>query len=162
MPLSFHIIDPKFRRNFRQYLLQSLIASVVLLAILSVEDALDKAAVVAAIGSTAFILFITPHSQFGAPRNVIGGYVLSVLAGSLAVIVTTDSTFLLALEGASAVGLAFILMAVFDAEHGPAAGAALAVVLIGFSWNLVFLLMGSIIAMSVIHRVLRRWLRDLT
>jgi hypothetical protein len=85
-----------------------------------------------------------------------------VLAGSLAVIFTTDSAFLLALEGASAVGLAFILMAVFDAEHGPAAGAALAVVIIGFSWNLVLLLMGSVIAMSIAHRLLRSRMRDLT
>lgn len=162
MPLRTHIIDPKFRRNFGRYLIQSLAASAVLLAILSVEDAIDKAAVVAAIGSTAFILFITPHSQFGAPRNVIGGYALSVLAGSLAAMVTTDSTFLLALEGAASVGLAFLLMAVFDAEHGPAAGAALAVVLIGFSWNLVLLSMGSVIAMSAAHQLLRSRMRDLT
>jgi len=162
MPSGFHIIDPNFRHNFKPYLFQSLVASLVLLAVLSVEDAVDKAAVVAAIGSTAFILFITPHSPFGNPRNVVGGHFLSLIAGSLAAIMTTDSTFLLALEGAFAVGAAFLLMAIFDAEHGPAGGTALAVVIIGFSWHLVFLLMGSVIAMSLAHQLLRSRLRDLT
>ena len=57
---------------------------------------------------------------------------------------------------------AFLLMAIFDAEHGPSAGAALAVVIIGFSWSLAFLLISSVVAMSITHHFLRSTLRDLT
>ena len=162
MPSRFYIIDPKFKRNIRNYLWQSLVASLVLLAILSVEDALDRAAVVAAIGSTAFILFLVPHSQMASPRSVFGGHLLALIAGSVAAIISTETAFYLALEGAGAVGVSLLLMAITDTEHPPAAGTALAVVTGGFTWKLAFSLLASVMAMSLVHRILRTRMQDLT
>jgi CBS-domain-containing membrane protein len=162
MPSGFYIIDPKFKRNIRSYIWQSLVASLVLLAILSVEDALDRAAVVAAIGSTAFILFLVPHSQMASPRSVFGGHLLALIAGSVAAIISTETAIYLALEGAGAVGASLLLMAITDTEHPPAASTALAMVTGGFTWKLVFFLMATVMAMSLVHRILRTRMQDLT
>ncbi len=58
-------------------------------------------------------------------------------------------------------GLCIFLMAATDTEHAPAAGTALAVVVQGFSWALVFFVASSVVVLSLIHRLLRPHLRDL-
>jgi len=63
--VSRRLIDPKIRRNLKQYVLQVGIATAALVATLWAEQILTtgdagRAVVVAAIASTAFILFISP------------------------------------------------------------------------------------------------------
>lgn len=166
-----HILDPKFRLQFRRYLLQSSLAVVALFAILALEGAhLSKAIIIAAIASTAFVLFITPHSPSARPRNVIGGHLLCLGIGSafsaFATAVVGDGLIssvplLFDLGAAGAVGLGFLAMAATDTEHAPAAGTALGVVAHQLSWGLVLFVAAGVIALSLIHVVLRRHLRDL-
>ena len=156
-----HIIDPKLRRNFRWYVLQCLLATAALFVVLSIEDAVSKAVVIGAIGSTAFILFIMPQSVTSSPRHVLGGHLIALLIGSLVSIPGGDSIILFALEGSVAVGLSLFLMAATNTEHPPAAGTALGIVAHRFSLELAVFLVTSIIALVIIHRALRPWLRDL-
>lgn len=71
------------------------------------------------------------------------------------------TAFYLALEGASAVATSLLLMPMTDTEHPPAAGTVLAVVTSRFSWKLTFFIRVSVRAMSLVHRILVRRMRDL-
>ena len=55
------LIDRKFRQNRRSYLLQRALTMVALLVILLVIDVALQAALVVAIASTAFIVFVAPQ-----------------------------------------------------------------------------------------------------
>ena len=169
--MSFQIIDPRLKRNIRPYLFQSFLAFISLLLLLWLEGAhLARTVIIAAIGSTGFVLFATPHSTNAAPRRVIGGHLVGLLIGcALALLDATSGVqqlllnvpFLFDVEAALAIGLSIFLMAATDTEHAPAAGTALAMVVQGFSWNLVFFVVSSVIALAVIHKLLRPYLRDL-
>lgn len=171
MKLPVTIFDPKVKKNFGRYLFQCSLATLVLFLILTVEGAhLSKAIVIAAIGSTAFVLFVTPHSPTASPRHVIGGHFVCLVIGSAfsifdstamgeAILATTPILF--DLEAALAVGLGIFFMAATDTEHAPAAGTALAIVAHNFSFGLVFFLAASVVLLSVIHVLLRSRLRDL-
>ncbi len=169
--LPVQIIDPKLKQNFRPYVLQCLLLVGALLLVLSLEGAhLSKVVVIAAIGSTAFVLFVTPRSATAAPRHVIGGHLICLaVGGSFAAFDATGTgqrllataPILFDAEAALAVGLGMFLMAATNTEHAPAAGTALGMVVHGFSWGLVAFVATSVVILSLIHTLLRSRLRDL-
>ena len=161
MRLRLGPFDPKVKANLRGYVFQCSLAAATLLVILSIVDVVDRAVIVAAIGSTAFVLFVTPSSNMARPRDVFGGHAVALLTGTVASLFNPESTVLFALEGSLAVGVALFLMAATDTEHGPAAGTVLAVVIGGFSSRLAALLGTSVLVMVVAHQLLRSRLRDL-
>ncbi len=164
-------IDPKLKRNIRPYLFQCFLVFAALLFVLWLGDAhLARAVIVAAIGSTAFVLFVYPNSASAAPRRVLGGHLVSLVIGSC--LATADSTitvaklisafpFLFDVEAAMAVAISIFVMAATDTEHAPAAGTALGIVAHGFSWELVSFFAISVAILSLIHRLLRPYLHDL-
>ena len=52
------------------------------LLILLVVDVVLQAAIVVAIASSAFIVFVIPHSTASSPQRVIGGHVVAVIVGT--------------------------------------------------------------------------------
>ena len=78
-----HIIDQSFRQAPRSYIVQSLLAVIVLVVILYFVEVLTHAAIVAALGSSVFIVFAMPKSMTAQPRRLIGGHVIGLLSGSL-------------------------------------------------------------------------------
>ena len=161
MRLRLRPFDPKVKANLRGYVFQCSLAAATLLVILSIVDVVDRAVIVAAIGSTAFVLFVTPSSNMARPRHVFGGHTVALLTGIVASLFNPETTILFAIQGSLAVGVALFLMAATDTEHGPAAGTVLAVVIGGFSWSLAALLGISVLVMVVAHQLLRSRLRDL-
>ena len=172
--MSRRLIDPKIRRNLKQYVLQVGIATAALVATLWAEQILTtgdagRAVVVAAIASTAFILFISPWSISAQPRHVIGGHFIALaVATPLALLANPDlegwagtSRFLFAIYAAVGVSTSMFLMAATDTEHPPAAGTALALVGHGFSWDLLIFVATAVLIMVSIHQFLRRHLTDL-
>ena len=155
------IIDPKLRRNLPRYVVQCTLATLVLLVLLLVRDAISSAVVVAAIGSTAFVVFIMPRSQSADARHVLGGHGIALLTGALATVVDQDVALQFALGGSIAVGAAMFLMAATNTEHAPAAGSALGVVAAGLSWSLVLMLVLSVASLALIRQLLLPWLEDL-
>ena len=81
MNLFDYVLDPKLLRNLPRYVLQCSLATLVLLGVVLARDALASAVVVAAIGSTAFVLFIMPHSEMAEPRHVLGGHGIALATG---------------------------------------------------------------------------------
>jgi CBS-domain-containing membrane protein len=169
MPVPFKLVDPKLKGNAWFYLFQAGLGTASLIAVLSVADLISDAVIVAAIGSTAFILFITPRSRMASPRHVIGGHVLAVLIGGgfNALVVSGAGeavidavSFMFEVSVAFAVGFTLLAMAMTDSEHGPAAGTALGMVVIDFNWSLVGVFLISVILLSLTHKLLLRRLRD--
>ncbi len=85
-------------------------------------------AIITAIASSAFIIFMTPHSSMARPRRVVGGHFVGVLiglafAGMLDLIgESLTTTVVIDVFAAVAVGLSMLSMAATDTEH-PAAAA---------------------------------------
>ncbi|GEM_PF-1329787 len=132
-------------------------------------DSVARAVLVAAIASTAFILFIGPRSPTAYPRHSIGGHLVAVGAASAVDFfaeylagaqLTGDFSLLFGFYAAIAVGIAMLLMALTDTEHAPAAGTALAVVAHGVDWQLVVFLMTMVLPLAAMHWLLKDRLHD--
>ena len=143
---------------------------VALLVILLVIDVALQAAIVVAIASTAFIVFVAPHSNAASPRRVVGGHIVSVIVGAffsaaflapeLGDLVSTSQS-VRDLFAVLSVGLSMLFMAVTNIEHPPAAGTALGLVIIGWTPSAVlFVVLGSV-TLSIIHMLLRPHLKNL-
>ena len=170
LTLRRRLIDRKFRQNWRSYLFQSALTMLALLVILLVIDVVLQAAIVVAIASTAFIVFVAPHSNASSPRRVVGGHLVAVIVGTF-----FSATFLLPelgelvstsqsardLVAVLSVGLSMLIMALTDTEHPPAAGTALGLVITGWTPSAVlFVVLGSV-TLSLIHLFLRPHLKNL-
>ena len=125
----------------------------------------------AAIASTAFVLFISPHSSSATPRHALGGHfaalivvnVLSVAVGSeIGERLIGDTPVLFAFYAALGVGITMLAMAITDTEHPPASGTALGVVAHGFDWGLVFFVATVVVMLVAVHRVFRSHMTDLS
>ncbi|MEX1307679.1 MAG: HPP family protein, partial [Eubacteriales bacterium] len=69
--------------------------------------------------------------------------------------------FTYSVMGALAVGLALLLMTMTNAEHPPAAGLALGLVLQGFHLSSIAIIYGSVLILLFIKHLLRNWLINL-
>ena len=164
------LIDRKFRQNWRSYLFQSALTMLALLVILLVIDVVLQAAIVVAIASTAFIVFVAPHSNAASPRRVVGGHLVSVVVGTffsmtflapeLGDLVSTSQS-IRDLFAVLSVGLSMLFMAVTNTEHPPAAGTALGLVITGWTPSAVLFVVVGTLTLSVIHMLPRPYLKNL-
>jgi CBS-domain-containing membrane protein len=169
--IASRIVDPKLKGSFKRYVFQSGLAAIALFLVLAVEDAFSSSVViVAAIGSTTFILFVTPHVSMAMPRRVIGGHIVCLTIGSVVAIfadteagrsILDSAPIVFELQAALAVGVGIFLMAATDTEHGPAAGTALGTVVLSFSWSLVLFVVTSVTLLSMFQTLIRSRLRNL-
>lgn len=148
------------RQHWRNYVWQSLCATIAIFAVL-VALSLRGAVAVASIGATAFILFMRPNNPFAAPHKVIGGHLVGLFSGALFAFIPHPSLLSGALVGALAVGTSLFLMAVTDTEHPPAAGTALSMISSTISWVTPVTILASVILLVLIHRLARPYLQDL-
>jgi CBS-domain-containing membrane protein len=149
------------RRLWKNYFYQSYLATFTVALVLLVLN-IENAVVIASIGATAFIVFTMPKNITASPRRVIGGHIIGLLSGSFAALIPHDTSFAGILVYALAVGLSIFLMVALDCEHPPASGTALGVAMTGFSLTVLIAVITSSILLSLAHRFLRRYLRELT
>ena len=168
------LFDPWIRRTSRRYVGQLVIATLALFVVLWAQALLTgsevaRAVLVAAIASSAFVLFIMPRSATAQPRNTIGGHILALGVGTAFAAGMTGAfgewvdsrTLFFSLYAAICVGITIFLMAMTLTEHPPAAGTALGVVNAPVSYEL-WLFVGTATLMLVgIHLLLRSRLRNL-
>ena len=158
------LLDRNFRYRVPQYIFQCGLATASLFVILLVQDAVLRAAIVVAIASTAFIIFVVPHSEAASPRKVVGGHLTAVIVGSVlsgilgAFGVDTfagDSRYAFYVAAAISVGLSTFLMVITDTEHAPAAGTALGLVIPGWSGSAVVFIISGAVILSLVRILLR-------
>ncbi len=151
----------EFKLYWKHYILQCLLATIVVFVVLLVLS-LKNAVIVASIGATTFIIFAMPSMLTANPRNVIGGHITGLIVGSLCSLIPHATVFYAALSYALAVGLAIFIMVVIDTEHPPAAATALGFAMSGFAFETAIALVLSISVISSVHYFFRSHLKDLT
>jgi len=165
-----HLIDKSFVKAPKNYITQSLLAVLTVGIILYFVEVLTHAAIVAALGSSAFIVFAMPHSITAQPRRLIGGHIVGLLSGTFCYYafltgplgkLVTGWQFTTLFVYALAVGLSIFLMAVTNTEHPPASGTALGIVAHAWSHQVVIFVLACAIGLAIVRRLFRRYLRDL-
>lgn len=150
------ILDEKVKKNWDNYLWQSLGAGISIFLVLVLFTSTVDLVIKAAVGSTAFTVFALPDHSTARPRSVIGGQTIGALVGLSCSLLPG-----LYLQGGLAVAMVSFLMVTFDSEHPPAAGTALGLA-ISPSWEgAVFVLLSSGV-LSAVRWALRDSLVDLT
>lgn len=165
--VAMRILDSKIRQNFLHYLLQSSMAGISIGIIFYLYGIVKYGILVAALGSTAFIIFTMPDYVTAQPRRVIGGHSVGIMAGLMGRYISTGGRENggLVIGCIVAVFLATFVMVITNTEHPPAAGTALG--LAATKWSdinnaqVLLLTMGAVLLMSLVKRILKPWLRDL-
>ncbi|GAB6058291.1 HPP family protein [Desulfonatronum parangueonense] len=156
----------EFKTYWKNYVFQSIAATLTIFILLLVVSIQEKPVIIASIGASAFIVFAMPGYFTAQPRNLIGGHLVGMICGFLASSVPLQpflpDNIAISLVYSLAVGVSIFIMVVIDAEHPPAAGTALGVAIAGFSLKVVLTILISIIILSSAHYLFRRHLRDLT
>jgi CBS-domain-containing membrane protein len=151
----------EFRLHWKNYVLQSLFATLavfLVLCFLSLQDAV----IIASIGATVFIVFAMPKALTAKARNVIGGHIVGLFWGFVFSLVPHATTMASLVCYSLAFGLSIFTMVVTDTEHPPASGTALGVAITGMSPHLLIVVVLSIVLLSLIHHFFKPYLRDLT
>lgn len=154
-------MDLEFRRHWKHYVLQSLLATVAIFIVIYFLST-QHAVIIASLGATTFIVFAMQDSVTAKTRNIIGGHIVGLFCGFLCSIIPHPSVLYSALIYSLAVGLSMFIMVVTDTEHPPAAGTALGVAMTGITLPVLVVVLVSIVILSIIHHLLRPFLRDLT
>ena len=81
--------------------------------------------IVVSMAASATLLYATPHSPLSQPWNLVGGHIVSALAGLACSALIPEPT----LAAGAAVGLAILLMQFLSCLHPPSAATALMMVL---------------------------------
>jgi len=150
------IIEGKFKKFWKYYILQSsLAASVLLILILLLGK--DRMVVISSMGATAFIVFAMPKTASAQTRNVVGGHLVGLASGTIFYFTGLHHF----IEYPHAVGIAICIMVALDVEHPPAAGTALAVVINEVSPDVFVTIMASALVLSQCRYYLRNHLKDL-
>jgi CBS-domain-containing membrane protein len=154
-------IDKEFRSYWKNYVLQSLLATLSVFIVLYFLS-LQHAVIIASIGATAFIVFAMPNNITAQARNVIGGQLVGLFCEFLFSLIPQSSLIYSIIVYSLAVGSAIFTMVVIDTEHPPAAGTALGIAMTGISLDVFLAVSISIIILSLIHRFFKPYMRDLT
>ena len=165
-------IDTKFGRHKGRFLFQCTLAGLSMFLILALMTSYSNAAVMAALGSSCFLVFALPHQPTSQPRLLIGGYVVGIAVGTLCFWVHRAlplpeevgiiTNFPHVLFGAISVALAIFVMVVTNTEHPPAAGVALGfVILAEWRWITPIAVLTGVLALCLVKTLLRPTLRDL-
>jgi len=173
--VKLRIFDTKLKHERKRYFVQVSLASISLFLVLVASSFLSsalesKAVIVAAIASTAFVLFIMPHSDTAHPRHVSGGHLVALVIGVAFVWVADslvtlqaieDSKFFFPVFAATGVGFSMLVMAATDTEHPPAAGTALGILSSPVSLELVLFILMSVSLLLTIQLSFRKRLHNL-
>ena len=130
--LSESIADRKLRKDFKSCIFQSFL-TFICVGIALVLHELFGGFIVASLGASSFIIFITPHTNSSRNRNILGSYTCGAVAGMLFSFLhkyflvfsfgRLDYTQLLVCAAAAA--LTTLLMVTTGFVHPPAAALAL-------------------------------------
>jgi len=161
---GLYLLDRRFLRRPHQYLLQATLAAATLGALVAISDLLTNAAIATAIASSAFIIFMAPHSSLSGPRRVLGGHAIGLIVGMAAFALAQNvftTTLGRDLTAACAVGVGMLLMAGTDTEHPPAAGTVLGLVLADDAIDPALMIILAALALTLARQVFKRWMIDL-
>lgn len=150
----------EFCENWQNYLVQSILAAATIFCVLLYLQ-LQEIAIVASIGASTFIVFAMPKSVPAKPRNLIGGQISCIFIGVFFHQFLPETAIYSALLVSVAVGFAIFCMVVLDFEHPPATATTLGIALNGIDLKIALAFAGSIVFLSLTHKLFGKHLRDL-
>lgn len=156
-------LDDKLNKKPRYFFFQTILAFVSLALALTLLGIMGRKALVAALGSSLFIGFLTPNSYTARARNMIGSHVFSGAIGLgtyhlLRLLPGNQSTLII--MSSLAVAASMFVMVITDTEHPPAAGTALGLAT-GGGWVSFLFIVASVTVLALFKRLLDPWLADL-
>ncbi|MFW6142535.1 MAG: HPP family protein [Candidatus Saliniplasma sp.] len=154
------VFDRKLKKEtIKNYVSQSFLAALMIYIGLRLPILGEEIVLVAAVGSTAFVLFAMPHNKTARARRALGSHFASGLIG-FAFSTLYPSILPFELTVSLALGIAILAMVSMWLEHPPAGGTVIFFVI---NPNLVafisLLLLVSF--MTTVYTVLRPYLYDL-
>lgn len=156
--LLWRLVDPKAHTRVYSYLFQCGLATIFLIAVLLFHGAVLRAAIIVAVASSAFIIFVVPDSIAATPRRVIGGHVVAIVIGTIFAVIAgpyEESSYFVDIMAALSVGLSILAMVTTNTEHPPAAGTALGLVIHDWSVPAIIFVLASVLILSTIRIALR-------
>lgn len=168
--MNIHLVDKTFIKKPKWYLVQSLLAVISVAIIMYFVESITHAAIVAALGSSVFIVFAMPKTVAAEPRRLIGGHITGTVCGLVCYFGCFHSPaagFFASIEvfqwlpAALAVGLSILLMTLFNFEHPPAAGTALGFVTSDWTVMTVIFIVVFAVSLALVKYFLRKYLRNL-
>lgn len=161
------IIDKKFKDNKSHYILQCLMATAAVVAILFAIDSMFHVAILASFGATSFLVFAMPHLRTSQPRSVLGGYIIGITLGvilhhiTLLIYDLAGYHWIFPVIAGIGVGFSLLFMTMTNSEHPPAAGLALGLVLQGYDAFSLVIIFSAVTVLMIIKHLLKNWLINL-
>jgi len=146
----------KFKKLWKYYILQSLLAAVVLFVIVLIFGE-ERMIAISAMGATTFIAFAMPKANAAQTKHIIGGHLVGLLSG----VVFFHTGLPYFVQYPLVIGVVIFLMVVLDVEHPPAAGTALAVLANEVSINIFVTIIITAVFLSQCRYYVRKHLKDL-
>ena len=166
--LSESIADKRIRRNIKSYISQSLL-TFICIGLSLLLYSFFGGFIVASLGASSFIIFITPHTNSSRPRYVIGGYICGSIAGILFSFLHRflpaldlnglDYTLILVCAAASA--LTTLLMVATGLVHPPAAALALGLAADQDCLKTAAAAIIGVLILCTARRLLRKYIKNL-
>ncbi len=165
------LFDEKFKKLKARYFFQCTLAMFSMMVALIILDGIANAAVIGALGASAFVIFTMPHRHVSDTRFLVGGYIVGIVTGTLCYWSSRlllwssgsmiDESMAISFFAALAVGVAIFLMVITDTEHPPAAGLAMGLVLNDWNFQAVLIVMVGIAYLAGMKRWLKPFMIDL-
>jgi CBS-domain-containing membrane protein len=153
-------IRKDFKQRWKNYVYQSLLAFAAVTAVLWLLYR-ENAVVVASIGAQLSLSSPCPACPQLSRAESSAGILSDWYPALLAALIPHNAELTAILIHALAVGISIFLMVSLDMEHPPAAATALGLVINGYSTKVVLAVLTSAVILSIAHRTMRKYLRDL-
>lgn len=128
-----------------------------------------------ALSSSCYIVFVTPSSITAQSRRIIGGYVVGIVSGMVVHIILVAikhnltaghshislNDHLFWASAAVTVGVAMVLMVIINAEHPPAVGVSLVLVLDIQHYMIIVIILAAAVALAILKKIFEPWLINL-
>ena len=166
--ISESIADKKIRKNIKSYVFQSLLTFICVFIALCFHQ-LFGGIIVASLGASSFIIFITPHTRSSKTRCIIGGYICGAIAGILfsflhgyiSGLSFEGVSYALILVCAAAAALTTLLMITTGLVHPPAAALALGLASDRECLKTAMAAVIGVIILCTARRLLKKYVKDL-
>ena len=138
-----HVVQTSFLEKLRSGLAGGIAILLLTLALHYLPQTDIRWLIVTSMAASATLLYATPHSPLAQPWNLVGGHLISAIAGVVCGLLIPEPT----IAAGAAVGSAILLMLLLNCLHPPSAATALMMVLagspfhdMGWQWALLIVL----------------------
>ena len=160
--MDIDLFDKKYKQNWQHYLIQCGLGGLAIYLGLFLINLQQNPVILASVGASTFIVFVTPENYSAHRRNILGGHLMGFIVGGLVNLIphTSYSNFAVILYSL-AVAAALLVMALTDTEHPPAAGTALGIAVQGASVRIFVSLAICVLVLSLFHHFFKKYLKNL-